>query len=86
VTVTVEERIPAATGAKIMGIEQFELAANVPTHVDAPREKSFTLTPPSTIPVTCIGAFPELVRTRFWGPEVIPTVTVPGMLNVPAVS
>ena len=83
-TVIVEERMPAATGAKIMGIEQFELAASVPTHVDVPSEKSFTLTPPNAILVTCIAAFPVLVRTRFWGPDVIPTVTVPGMLNVPA--
>jgi hypothetical protein len=83
VTVIVEERMPAATGAKIIGFEQFAFAANVPTHVAVPSEKSFMLTPPGTMFVTCIGAFPVLVSSRFCGEEVIPTVTVPGMLNVP---
>jgi hypothetical protein len=77
VTVIVEDRMPAATGAKIIGFKQFAFAANVPTHVAVPSEKSFMLTPPGTMFVTCIGAFPVLVSSRFCGEEVIPTVTVP---------
>jgi hypothetical protein len=71
VTVIVEDRMPAATGAKIIGFEQFAFAANVPTHVAVPSEKSFMLTPPGTMFVTCIGAFPVLVSSRFCGEEVI---------------